>query len=254
MGVSEEEVDAANPALDFSGREQLYRQLYDILFQDIINGVYAVGDLIPSESDLMQRYGVSRATARKSMEMLSNNGMITKRRGVGSVVVSDRPNTSLSRVTSVIKKNVDDRVAPVKRLLDAMIVPADPDTARALDIPEKSEVYQLRRVRCSGDDPGYLEIIRCERAFLDSPLSRDFSRESWRSYLINDLGVRWSRAVQSVFSKVADEFQAGILHIKPGDPLLSIERISYDARGVPREVVQTCYRADRYHLEIVLDA
>ena len=70
--------------LDFSGKEQLYRQLYDILFQDIISGVYAVGDLIPSESELMEQYGVSRATARRAMEMLSDNGMISKRRGIGS--------------------------------------------------------------------------------------------------------------------------------------------------------------------------
>ena len=55
------------PILDFSGKEQLYRQLYDILFQDIVNGAYAVGDLIPSESELMRQYGVSRATARKAI-------------------------------------------------------------------------------------------------------------------------------------------------------------------------------------------
>ena len=36
---------------DELGLTRLYRQLYDILFQDIVNGAYAVGDLIPSESD-----------------------------------------------------------------------------------------------------------------------------------------------------------------------------------------------------------
>ena len=70
--------------LDFSGKEQLYSQLYDILFQGITSGAYKIGDYIPSESDLMKRYDVSRATARKAMELLSNNGLIEKKRGRGS--------------------------------------------------------------------------------------------------------------------------------------------------------------------------
>ena len=41
-------------ALDFSGRQQLYYQLYNILFQDIISGKYPVGCIIPAESELMK--------------------------------------------------------------------------------------------------------------------------------------------------------------------------------------------------------
>mgnify|MGYP000031550458 CR=1 FL=1 len=43
-------------------REQLYYQLYNIVFQDITNGVYEVGDLIPSETEYMQKFSVSRTT------------------------------------------------------------------------------------------------------------------------------------------------------------------------------------------------
>ena len=50
-------------ALDFSGREQLYYQLYNRLFQGIINGTYAVGECIPSESELMKTYQVSYSKA-----------------------------------------------------------------------------------------------------------------------------------------------------------------------------------------------
>ena len=39
-------------ALDFSGRQQLYYQLYNLLFQDIISGKYPVGCIIPAESEL----------------------------------------------------------------------------------------------------------------------------------------------------------------------------------------------------------
>lgn len=81
-------------ALDFSGRQQLYYQLYNLLFQDIISGKYPVGCIIPAESELMNTYHVSRATARKAMEMLANDGLVSKKRGYGTFVISAQPNTS----------------------------------------------------------------------------------------------------------------------------------------------------------------
>ncbi len=240
--------------LDFSGKEQLYRQLYDILFQDIAGGVYAVGDLIPSESELMTQYGVSRSTARKAMEMLSENGMISKRRGVGSEVIANRPNFALNRVTSIVKRNVDDRVAAEKHLIDAQIELASDEVSRVLRLPEHTEVYRLRRVRYAGDRPYYLEINYYEHAFLPHAIDRDFSKESLRSYMSDELGVRWSRAHQEVRAVVADAGIADLLAIGEGDPLLYIMRISYDVANQPREFVKTYYRADLYHLEVELGA
>lgn len=240
--------------LDFSGKKQLYYQLYDILFQDIVNDAYAIGDLIPSESELMRRYGVSRATARKAMEMLAHNGLIQKRRGHGSEVIATRPNTSPRRVASYIKKSQSDQVTPVKRTLESGIVPADAEASEKLGVAVGTDLYRLRRLRCSGDMPFYLETIRMERSYLTEEPNRDFSTESWRGFLTNDCGIRWSRARQIIRAVVADEERARLLQVKVGDPLVHIELISIDVEGVPRELVQTYYRADLYHLEIELDA
>ena len=67
--------------LDFSGREQLYYQIYDYMYQDIVTGKYQIGDLIPAESEMMAYYKVSRATVRKAMDMLADEGLIEKKRG-----------------------------------------------------------------------------------------------------------------------------------------------------------------------------
>lgn len=245
---------AGRTSLDFSGKEQLYAQLYDILFQDIIGGVYAVGDLIPSESELMRNYGVSRATARKAMEMLSNNGLISKRRGKGSEVISNMPANSLQRVTSYMKKNVADNVSPQKRLLDAAVVPAPDGPAVALGLPAGTPVYRLRRVRYSGDLPFYLETLYYEDGYVPNILEHDFSKESLRAYVYNTCGISWVRATQKIFSCVADADRAELLGIEEGDPLLLIERVSFDAQDNPREYVETYFRGDLYRLEIELDA
>ena len=240
--------------LDFSGQVQLYRQLYDILFQDIVGGVYAIGECIPSESELMAQYGVSRSTARKAMEMLSSNGMISKRQGIGSEVVANRPNFALSHATSIVKRNDDDRGAAKKHLLDAKIILASDEVCRALRLSEDTEIYCLRRVRYAGDRPYYLEVNYYERAFLPHAMERDFSKESLRSYMSDELGVKWSRASQEVHSVIADVKLADLLMIAEGDPLLYTTRISYDVANQPREFVKTYYRADLYHLEVELRA
>lgn len=69
--------------LDFSGRTQLYYQLYDILYDDIKNGVYKPKELLPTENELIERYGVSRVTVRKAMDMLLNEGIIGKNADMG---------------------------------------------------------------------------------------------------------------------------------------------------------------------------
>lgn len=240
-------------SLDFSGKEQLYFQLYDILFQDIVNGVYNLGDLIPSESELMSLYGVSRATARRAMEMLSNNGLIRKKRGYGSEVIANRPNTSPSLVTSYIKKNIGDKAAAQKKLVAKGVVPAGEDVAAKLRIAAADEVFCLRRVRVSGERPFYCEAVYLAADFVPDAMDHDFSRESLRAYEVNELHVVWKRATQEISACLADTEIASILHVNEGDPLFFIERVSYDAQNVPREYVQSYYRADSYHLELELE-
>lgn len=238
--------------LDFSGKEQLYSQLFDILFQGIVGGAYKVGDLIPSESELMRQYGVSRATARKAMEMLSNKGLISKQRGKGSIVVSNVPSGALSRVTSYMKKSMDDKATPHKRLVESIIVPCPEDVAHDMQLEVGTEMFMLSRVRYSAETPYYLEVNYYEQAFLPRAIERDFSKESIRAYILSIYPEPWSRATQAVYARRASAELADLLNISEGDPVLYIKRYSFDQQNRARECVKTYYRADLYHVEVEL--
>ena len=121
-------------ALDFSGREQLYYQLYNRLFQGIINGTYAVGECIPSESELMKTYQVSRATARRSMEMLANDGFVKKQRGLGTVVISTHPKHPPQRVAKYSKKSKITDILSRKKIIDFGTISAPKNIAESLSI------------------------------------------------------------------------------------------------------------------------
>jgi len=243
-------------SLDPTSHEQLYYQLYDILFQEITGGSLAVGDFVPSETKLVKQFGISRETARKAMQMLVEDGLIERRRGVGSVVVATRPKTALNWASSALKL-IDDQptnaVGKVeKHILSSGVVLAGSKASGALNLPLDTPLFRLDRVRCKGETPYYRETVCLEAGYVPSAPEHDFSKESLRAYYKNVLHVSWTRATQIMRSTGADEETAVILHVEPGFPLLVVTRVSFDANGIPREYGVWKYRSDLYYLEMSL--
>lgn len=71
---------------DQPSRIPQYRYLYELLRQDIIRGVFKVGDLLPSESVLQQQYRLTQPTIRQALLLLVQEGYIKKHQGKGSIV------------------------------------------------------------------------------------------------------------------------------------------------------------------------
>jgi GntR family transcriptional regulator len=68
-----------------------YQQLADRLARDIVRGRYPVGSTLPGEHEWVARYRVSRYTVREALRRLSEWGLITRARGVGTVVIAQEP-------------------------------------------------------------------------------------------------------------------------------------------------------------------
>ncbi|MFJ3847347.1 GntR family transcriptional regulator [Streptomyces albidoflavus] len=65
----------------------MYVQVADVVGAEITSGKYAPGSLLPSEREMMLRFGISKATVRSALERLKTMGLIQSRQGVGSVVL-----------------------------------------------------------------------------------------------------------------------------------------------------------------------
>lgn len=63
-----------------------YKIIYDRLRHDIEGGAYASGALLPTEAVLSQKYNVSRPTVARAYNMLQDDGLVTKKKGMGTVV------------------------------------------------------------------------------------------------------------------------------------------------------------------------
>jgi GntR family transcriptional regulator len=78
----------------------LYHQLYEILRSNITRGEWQPGDMIPPESELIDRYQVSRTTVRQVLDMLVNEGLIYRQRGRGTFVAHPTVEQALVRIIS----------------------------------------------------------------------------------------------------------------------------------------------------------
>lgn len=240
--------------LDFSGRTHLYFQLYDILYKQIKDGVYKPGDLLPTENELIKRYNISRVTVRKAMDLLINDGLIVRRQGYGTFVQSPKVEQTLNKVLHFSNEMEKRGYKSSTVMLNNEIVYANKSIAGALGLQERDKLININRLRYADGIPMCLESAYLIYENCPEVLGRDFSKESLRKYLITRYNINWSRAYQKIYAITATTEMAGHLNIKKGDPLIYIERVSYDQDNEPGEYLQAYYRGDSYYLTVELNA
>ncbi len=76
----------------------LYQSVYEDLLGKIQSGEYPVGSRLPAQPQLCSVYGVSTITIRRALDMLSTDGLVRRRRRVGTTVISDGSVSSASPV------------------------------------------------------------------------------------------------------------------------------------------------------------
>lgn len=134
----------------------LQEQLRADLSRKIEDGIYKPGDRLPSESELVEAYGVSRVTVHAALGMLVDEGVLVKRRGKGTFV---RPTTIVeSALTSgsFTETCLEMGLEPATRILMTGEMPADPSIAALLGCTDK-RLIEIRRLRMAGGTPVIVE-------------------------------------------------------------------------------------------------
>lgn len=229
----------------------LYHQLYLQLKQQILTGELAYGARVPGELELQERHGVSRITCRRALAELAGEGLIERGRGRGSHVIHRLTTRPLQGSLSAALDNLVafGRATEVTLLSFARVVPEPALGARFALAPGALLVHVVR-VRSDGDIPF---------AWLESwtrPLGARYSRAALarglRLELFRQCGVTIARFEQTISAVAAPADVAAGLGIGAGQPLLQIERSSYDDQGRLIDRLRALYRPDRFHLTMSL--
>jgi GntR family transcriptional regulator len=225
-----------------------YQQLYDHLHKRIVEGRWRPGDMLPSETELIEQYQVSRVTVRQALALLVKDGLIYRRRGLGTFVSVPKIEQGLNRIISFSEDMRRRGFQAGTTVLSSGLLPAPQEIAERLEMVPGDEIAYLERLRLADGEPLSIEISHLVHELCPGILQQDFARAPLREALARDYKLLLKHARQQIRAIAAPQDVADKLSIRTGDPLFYIERISYSQSKYPVEYLQLYHRGDRYTL------
>ena len=235
--------------LDRTGPVPLYFQVSQRLRSAIEEGVLPPGSRIQNEVKLAEDLGMSRPTIRRAIQELVDQGLLVRRRGVGTQVVMGRFARTVE-LSSLHDDLVRGNRAPSTRVLVHETVAADTDVAAHLDIATGTEVLYIRRLRYTAGVPFALLVNYLAPEFDD--LSRESLEEFGLYQLMRGRGATMRVAKQTIGAREATAEEAKLFEAKRGSPVLTMSRTLYDDSGRAVEYGIHSYRPDLYSFEVTL--
>ncbi|WP_338676082.1 GntR family transcriptional regulator [Streptomyces sp. SCSIO 30461] len=220
----------------------LYLKVAADLRAAITAGEYGSGAKLPAEDALVRRYGVSRGTVRQALAALRTDGLITSRRGARRVVLptggpllhSFGELRSFTRWARSLGEEPGGRVVTLDR------VPAAPEEAEQLILPQGAFVFRVRRLRTLSGTPVMVERTtypeRIGELVADMPSDTVSHSEELEFH-----GVLFADARHTIDLVPADDDDAELLGCRQGESLLRERRHSTDPSGSPVEWSQDRY-------------
>jgi len=236
----------ANPVSRLLTSVPLYVQIAESLLQRIESGELAPGDRLPPERVLSQMLGVNRMTLRQALRVLELQGLLERRQGRGTTVALPKFERNAGRLFSFTRGMERQGLKPGARLLSIEQRPVDAGMARDLSVPVSSLVYVVTRLRTVNQVPALLERYTLPVRRFPGLERHDLAARSVFEVLATEYGVAIERARQSLEPVLASAYEADLLDVPTGAPLMLERRVSFDAASRPVEAGRDLYRGDRF--------
>jgi GntR family transcriptional regulator len=218
----------------------LYQKLADDMREAITAGTYPPNTRLPSESELAERYGVSRGTVRQAFAALRADGVIASRRGARRVVIGGTRVQSFGELLSFSRWARALGEVPSGQVIELERRAAAPAEAERLALDPDAPVYSLIRLRLLSGKP-----VMVERAVYPDQIGvlvagLDLERDSITERL-EELGIVFADAEHVIDAIGATEQEARWLGVAAASPLLRERRLTTDLSARPVE-----WSDDRY--------
>ena len=216
----------------------LYFQLEKLILEEIDNGNYPVGSMIPTEMELSQMFGISRTTVRQAISDLVREEHLYRIKSKGTFVA--HPKLVQGFIQSI--QSFDDDVrstgrTPSTEVLDLKLVELEPEVAQLMELPAGTKAIYLYRKRFADDEP----IVRVE-----TYLPYEACSLSQRDH------TRVTHVTRICEARAADPEDAAVLGLKRGRPVHYFQTIGYNQSGKLIELSFAHYRGDQSRFRVEL--
>lgn len=237
--------------IDRTGPVPLYFQVSQLLEAAIRSGEIPSGARLENEIAIGERLSLSRPTVRRAIQELVDKGLLVRRRGIGTQVVQGQV-TRQVELTSLYEDLKNTHHDPGTRVLDCELRPASEATAAALGIKAGDEVLYVRRLRFTDGVAVALMENHLPEEFAD--ITTEELEAHGLYQMLRARGVTIRIANQKIGARRARNDEAELLEIEKGSPLLTMDRVAFDAGGRAVEHGHHGYRPDLYSFETTLVA
>lgn len=231
--------------LDRASDVPLWQQLAQALRSEIESGNFRAEQALPSESELIDRHGVSRTVVREALAELVRAGLIYKIRARGSFVSPQRPELRFIGSTagssddlSATGRNATTSVLALERGV------ASETEATALGTAVSAPVIRVRRLRRVDGVPWLLvdTVLPFDR--FPGLVRANLENKSLYEHLRRHFGVSVRGADRWLSAIVPTDREADLLELPSGQAVLEIESVAWDETGVPFERYRALHRSD----------
>lgn len=229
----------------------LYRRIKDALREQIREGALKPYQQLPSESELMARYGVSRITVRQALRDLHSEGLIFSIQGKGSFVAAPKVVQELKWLQGFAEAMALKGFQAWSKVLLTREPHPDRDVARALGLKRTDRVVEIQRVRYLGREPVSLDVsffpAEVGRLLLEADITGDLF-----PLLETRCGLRLGTADLRIEAVACPAGAAMLLSVTPGAPVLQIHRLTRTAEGMAVDFERLYYRGDVCQYQVQL--
>jgi len=223
-----------------------YLAIADSIRKDIASKSLRPHSRLPSESELVKRFRVARATVRRTLAKLQDERLVYSRTGAGSFVAEPRVEQDLDHLFSFTEFMVYRGLIPGARILTAEVRSiSEPESPvlHYLQLKPGARVIFLRRLRLGSGQPLVIANTWLPEARFPKFLKHDVEHHSVYE-IMKTMGLKPTDAIQTMEAVTPASQEAELLTTPPGSAALLIRRVGY-SHGIPVEYAEDYYRGDR---------
>lgn len=223
-----------------------YYRIKEEIRRRIASGQYSAFQRIPSETELVREFNVSRGTVERALRLLVREGVLYREQGKGTFVAFPRFDEISFRLSDFWEEARRAGHKTGIRLLKAEKRPADETTAARLEIVPGAPIIEIERLSYVDEVPIAYEFRRLSYELCPALLEEDLENSSIHLLLIEKYRIPLLKAVYTIEAIVIKDEMASLLEVAPGTPGFLIDRITYTKGLKPAVWFHQIYRGDRY--------
>lgn len=199
-----------------------HKIITDYIIKCIDNNELKVGDKIPTEKELTEKFNVSRITVHNAIKDLAKLGVVNRIKGKGSYVTKNmKVHDSFFEIKDKLVAKNQSYGETHEFLKLNIIKPFDSIKAR-LSLESNDRIFEAIRVMSQNDivygiDYSYISCDLMEENYFKS---EDFVNNSFHNFLKNKTDVSFSKISIDIMIHFSDNYESEILNVKKNSPLI----------------------------------